>query len=86
MPNPVLLNEFESHTPNMELCKKMIMKNQKEYIRKRLRFIKYLWEGKTEIEAYTEVKICKATANKLLHTIVSLGVDEGLIEISKVKK
>jgi transposase len=60
--------------------------NQKEYIRKRLRLIKLLWDGKSEKEASEEVKLSKRIVNKILNTIVTLGVEKGLIEISKPKR
>ena len=84
MPN--LLEQFNELLPNVKLCEKLITTHQKEYLRKRLRFINFLWEGKTEKEAYMEAKICKTSANNCLHTMVSLGVEEGLKKLSTPKE
>lgn len=80
-----ILEQFRELSHNNKLCKKLIRRNQKEYIRKRLYFIKLLWSGKSEVSAYTKVNMCKATANKCLHIIVSLGIDKGLKKLAEQK-
>lgn len=81
-----LLEQFRELPRNRKLCKKLIRNHQEEYLRKRLKFIQLLWSNKTEVSAYTKVNMCKTTANKCLHIIVSLGVDEGLKKLAKNKK
>ena len=82
----MLIVEFKKLIPNIDLCNKLIRSNQKEYIRKRLRFIKFIFEGKTETEAYKEAGLCKATANKILHIMLLLGVEKGLLKLAEPKK
>jgi transposase len=81
-----ILEQFYQLVPDENLCEKLIRSHQKEYLRKRLRFIKNLWEGKTEKEAYKKAKISKTTANRCLHKIVKLGIAEGLKELSTPKE
>jgi transposase len=81
-----ILEQFRELTPNIELCKKLIITHQKEYLRKRLRLIELLWEGKTETEAYKKVRLCRETANKCLHVIVDNGVEKGLKILSEQKE
>jgi len=80
-----LLDEFKALSANIELCKKLIATHQKEYIRKRLRFILLLWYGKTETLACKEVNLCRETANKWLHVMVDNGVEEGLKKLCEQK-
>ena len=56
--NPHKVQErFSKLKPNLELLKKLIRKNQKEYIRRRLRAILMLWSGlsRQEVEGKLDV-------------------------------
>lgn len=79
-----VLKKFRELKANIELCNKLISSHQKEYLRKRIRFIKFMFEGNNEVASYKKAGICKTTANKILHIIVEKGVEE--ISKSKVLK
>ncbi len=76
---------FRKLIPNFELLKKLIRKNQKEYLRKRLRAIKMLWEGKSRREVEKQLRIDPSTLLAWLKIMVENGVEKGLKLLAKSK-
>jgi hypothetical protein len=69
---------FRRLKPNQELLKKLWRRHQKEYIRRRLRAIKYLWEGMSHKEVIEKLSLDPSTLNNWLKTLIEYGVEEGL--------
>ncbi len=77
-----LKKKFLELVPDYELLESLIKKNQKEYIRKRLRAIKLLWEGHTITEIKEKLDINKNTTDNWVKIIVENGVEEGLKKLA----
>ena len=78
--------KFENLTPNWGLLKKLWMKNQKEYIRRRLRAIRMLWRGFSREDVIKKLDLDPSTLIIWMKTLVEYGVDDGLIRLAKEKK
>jgi len=75
--------KFDELEPNLKLLENLIKRNPQEYIRKRLKVIKALWEGESIASVKETYKVHPTQYNKWIKTIATLGVDEGLREIAK---
>ena len=64
---------FEELKPNLELLKKLIRKNQKEYIRRRLRAILMLWTGSSRQEVEEKLDVNPSTLINWLKILVEHG-------------
>lgn len=72
--------------PNLPLLNKLYEKHQKEYIRRRLKAIKLLWEGYTRAEVQAKLDVDESTLIAWVRTIAQNGVEEGLQYLAKAKK
>lgn len=77
---------FSQLEPNFALLAELYEKNQKEYIRRRLKAIRLLWEGKTRSEVQWKLDVDGSTLIEWLRIIVNNGVDAGLRQLSQAKK
>lgn len=75
--------KFDELEPNLKLLENLIKRNPQEYIRKRLKVIKALWESESIASVKETYKVHPTQYNKWIKTIATLGVDEGLREIAK---
>ena len=80
-----LWQKFEDLIPNWELLKKLCRKNQKEYIRRRLRAIKMLWNGYSRQDVMKKLDLDPSTLIIWIKTLVEYGVDDGLRRLAKEK-
>jgi transposase len=76
---------FKELPPNIELLNKLYRKNQKDYIRKRFKAIKWLWEGKSSPEVVEKLDINRNSLTDWLKILIEHGVEEGLKLLAKPK-
>lgn len=58
-----------------ELLKKLILQNQQEYIRKKLRFIQYLYETKNVLTSSKKLGINSSTGHRYLNLYLESGLE-----------
>lgn len=81
-----LQRKFEKITPNFILLEDLYKKNTKEYIRRRLKAIKLLWNGYKKKEVIEKLDIHRTNLQKWFKAIVEKGVDDGLNYLARTKK
>ena len=78
--------KFKQLEPDIKLLKKLFKKQQKEYIRKRLKAILWLWEGKSWTEIIDKLDIDRDSLRKWVKTLIDHGVKKGLKLLAQAKK
>jgi transposase len=73
-----ITKEFAQLDPNMALLVHLYRNHPQEYIRKRLKAIQLLWEGKTREEVVAFLHIDRTTIISWLKMLIEHGVDTGL--------
>jgi len=73
-----ITKEFAQLGPNMALLTYLYRNHPQEYIRKRLKAIQLLWEGKTREEVVAFLHIDRTTIIHWLKLLIEHGVDAGL--------
>ena len=73
-----IAKEFAQLGPNMALLAHLYRNHPQEYIRKRLKAIQLLWEGKTREEVVAFLHIDRTTIISWLQILIEHGVDAGL--------
>jgi len=76
------ISKFEALGKDEKLLKKYIQSNQKEYVRKRLKTIKLLWDGKSQLSISKTLHCGYASINRWVTTMVEKGLIEGLKELA----
>lgn len=79
-------DKFDLIKPDFEYLKKLHKNNQQEYIRRRLKVIKLLWEGKSRAQVMQELNISSSAVLKYTKVIAENGVKDGLQKLVTVKK
>ena len=77
---------FAQLKPNFKLLKKLFKKQQKAYIRTRLKAIKLLWQGKSRQEVVEKLDIDRTSLLNWLHILIEQGVGAGLKLLAQPKK
>lgn len=77
---------FAQLRPNFKLLKQLFKKQQKEYIRQRLKAIKWLWQGKSRLEVVEKLGIDRTSLLNWLHVLIEHGVEAGLKLLAQTKK
>jgi transposase len=77
---------FAQLRPNFKLLKQLFKKQQKDYIRKRLKAIKGLWQGKSRPEVVDKLAIDRTSLLNWLHIMIEHGVEAGLKLLAQPKK
>ena len=77
---------FAQLKPNFKLLKKLFKKQQKAYIRTRLKAIKLLWQGKSRQEVVEKLDIDRTSLLNWLHILLEQGVEAGLKLLAQPKK
>jgi transposase len=77
---------FAQLRPNFKLLKQLFKKQQKEYIRQRLKAIKWLWQGKSRQEVADKLGIDRTSLLNWLHVLIEHGVEAGLKLLAQAKK
>ena len=81
-----LEERFRKLGSNFELLLKLQYRNQKEYIRKRLRAIDLLWQGKCRQEVSDKVYISLRSLITWIKVLVENGLERGLTQLVSAKK
>ncbi len=74
---------FDKLEQNMELLDELIKKNPEEYIRRRLKTIKHIWEGKSTAFIKEELSLHQTQFNERVKTLALLGTERGLRALAK---
>lgn len=77
---------FAELKPDFELLNKLYKKEQKEYIRTRLKAIRWLWEGKSRSEIVAKLDIDRSSLLNWLKILIAEGVEAGLKLLAQGKK
>jgi transposase len=77
---------FAQLRPNFKLLKQLFKKQQKEYIRQRLKAIKWLWQGQSRSEVVEKLGIDRTSLLNWLHVLLEYGVEAGLKLLAQTKK
>jgi transposase len=77
---------FAQLKPNFKLLKQLFKKQQKGYIRQRLKAIKWLWQGKSRQEVVDKLEIDRSSLLNWLHILIEQRVEVGLKLLAQAKK
>jgi transposase len=77
---------FAQLKPNFKLLNQLFKKQQKEYIRKRLKAIKSLWQGKSRQAVVEQLEIDRTSLLHWLHLLLEHGVEAGLKLLAQPKQ
>ena len=87
MARPSEIDRAFAHVrPDFKLLNRLVKKEQREYIRKRLKAIKWLWQGKSRAEVVEKLAIDRTSLLNWLHIIIEHGVEPGLKLLAQPKK
>ena len=78
-----LKKAFYKLTPDFELIDQLIKNNPEEYIRKRLKAIRLLWEGRTKKEVMEKLDIHRTALQNWIRAVVDKGVEDGIKYLSR---
>lgn len=70
------IERFKQVPQDEKMWQNLYRQNQQEYIRRRLRAIKNLWEGKSQTEVCAEIECTYATLGRWIDTIIGQGLRE----------
>jgi len=77
---------FAKLKPDFELLDKLHKKEQKEYIRTRLKAIRWLWEGKSRPEIVAKLDIDRSSLLNWIKVLIAEGIEQGLKILTQGKK
>lgn len=77
---------FAELKPDWKLINRLIKKEQKEYIRQRLKAIRWLWQGKSRQEVVDKLDIDRTSLLNWVKLILEHGVEPGLRRLAQPKK
>lgn len=77
---------FAELKPDWQLINRLIKKEQKEYIRQRLKAIRWLWQGKSRQEVVDKLDIDRTSLLNWVKLILEHGVEPGLKRLAQPKK
>ncbi len=77
---------FAQLKPNWKLINRLIKKEQKDYIRQRLKAIRWLWQGKSRLEVVDKLDIDRTSLLNWLKIMLKHGVEPGLRRLAQPKK
>lgn len=80
-----LSKAFEQLEVDWALLEKLHKQQQKEYLRRRLRAIRLLWEGKSRAEVEASLQVSPKTLINWMKVLVEQGVGAGLKELARAK-
>ena len=67
---------FAKLKPDFELLDKLYKKEQKEYIRTRLKAIRWLWEGKSRPEIVAKLDIDRSSLLNWIKVLIAEGIEQ----------
>jgi len=68
------IQQFQQQPQELELWKKLYYQHQQEYIRRKLRAIKYLWEGQSRAEVAERIGCTYKTLTSWIDQFVQGGL------------
>jgi transposase len=77
---------FAQLQPDFKLLNQLFKKQQKEYIRQRLKAIKWLWQGKSRQAVVDKLEIDRTSLLNWLHILLKHGVEAGLKLLAQAKQ
>lgn len=77
------IQKFKALGKNEPLLQKYYQANQKEYIRKRFKAVKLLWEGKSQMSVAISIGCGYASLHRWTTALIENGMEEGLKELAK---
>lgn len=80
-----LEHAFSKLLPDLALWNDLYSKNQQEYIRRRLKAIKLLWEGRSRAEVQGKLDVNGSTLIEWIRLLVERGVEAGLRQLARSK-